>query len=66
MRSCEAARCVATREEEQAVSTAAEGPERPSRKEMRPGATAEEPAVKEKGPICIGIRVCQSQEKISL
>ncbi len=48
-----AARWVATREEEQAVSTEAEGPVRPKVKAMRPAATAEDPAVKEKGPICV-------------
>ncbi len=36
---CCTARLVATREEEQAVSTAMEGPERPMWKLMRPGAT---------------------------
>ena len=42
---------MATKEAEQAVSTATDGPENPKAKEMRPGATAAEPAVKEKGPI---------------
>ena len=51
-RSSVAAAWQATSEAEQAVSMAAEGPEKPKAKEMRPGATAAEAAVKEKGPIC--------------
>lgn len=47
----EAAIWQATRDAEQAVSMAAEGPENPKAYEMRPGATAEDPAVKENGPI---------------
>ena len=42
---------MATKDAEQAVSIAVEGPEKPKAKEMRPGATAADPAVKEKGPI---------------